>query len=111
MHPRIIRENKTVRAMIRIYCRGVHGTVTGLCSECEEIMAYAEKRLNNCPYGEGKTTCAKCPIHCYNPEMRDKILAIMRYSGPKMIYKHPIMTFLHFIDGLRKEPIKRGENV
>ena len=110
MNPRNIRENKTVSAMIRIYCRGLHGKGTGLCNECNEMMSYVEKRLNKCPYGEMKTTCAKCPTHCYNPGMRAKIRAVMRHSGPKMIYKHPIMTFLHFIDGLREEPLKKREN-
>ena len=92
--------------MIRIYCRDVHGTLTGLCTECNEMTGYAEKRLRKCPYGSGKTTCIRCPTHCYKPDMKEKIRTVMRYSGPKMIYRHPIMTILHFIDGLRRKPIK-----
>ena len=93
--------------MIRIYCRGMHGTRTGLCGNCDELMEYADKRLNKCPYGEGKTICTKCPTHCYNTDMRNKIRALMRHAGPKMIYRHPIMTLLHFIDVLRAEPMKK----
>ena len=102
MSSRIIRESKTVGTMIRIYCRGVHGNGDTLCPECEGMLAYANRRLNRCAYGEGKTTCAKCPSHCYIPGMKDRIRAIMKYSGPKMVYRHPIMTFSHFIDGLRE---------
>ena len=110
MHPRHKREDRTVKAMIRIYCNGVHGTITGLCDGCDELMRYAEKRLEKCPYGGGKTTCAKCPTHCYKPGMREKIRAVMRYAGPKMIYKHPIMSSFHFLDGFRKKPLKKEEN-
>ena len=58
------------------------------------------------PFHEGKTTCANCPAHCYKPEMREKIRKVMRYAGPRMIYRHPILALLHIIDGRRKEPIK-----
>jgi YbgA-like uncharacterized protein len=34
--------------------------------------------------------------------MKEKIRQIMRYSGPKMIYYHPILALLHFFDGFRK---------
>jgi hypothetical protein len=26
----------------------------------------------------------------------------MRYAGPRMVYRHPILTFFHVIDGWRK---------
>ena len=104
-HPRIARENKTVEAMINIYCHGQHGTKDELCFECNELLSYARERLYQCPFQEGKTTCAKCPVHCYKPVMREKIRAVMRYAGPRMIYRHPILTLFHFIDGLREEPI------
>jgi hypothetical protein len=29
---------------------------------------------------------------------------VMRYAGPRMLYRHPIMTLQHMIDGLRGEP-------
>lgn len=78
--------------MINIYCKGNHGTEE-LCDECLELINYANQRVDNCKYGEKKPVCGKCTIHCYKPEMRKKIKSVMRYSGPKMIYKHPIMLF------------------
>jgi hypothetical protein len=37
--------------------------------------------------------------------MRENIRVVMRYSGPRMIYKHPIAAVWHMIDRGRKEPI------
>ena len=30
----------------------------------------------------------------------------MRYSGPRMLFRHPVLTIYHFIDDGRKEPLK-----
>jgi hypothetical protein len=108
-HPRITRERKTVEAMIDIYCQERHSTGNGLCQECKALRDYARQRLQRCPYQEGKTTCAKCPIHCYRPAMREQIRAVMRYAGPRMPYRHPLMALQHMVDGRRKEPIGAGE--
>jgi hypothetical protein len=112
-HPRLARENKTIEAMIRMHCGSLHRTREGLCPDCNELLSYARERLLQCPYHEGKTPCARCPIHCYKPAMRDKIRAVMRYAGPRMIYRHPLLAFYHLwpkghlrIDGMRKEPGK-----
>ena len=104
-HPRMERERKTVEAMIDIYCHGEHGTGNGLCPNCKVLRDYARQRLQSCPYQEGKTTCAKCPVHCYKPTMREQIRGVMRYAGPRMPYYHPLMTLQHIVDGRRKEPI------
>jgi len=101
---RIDRESNTVAAMIRLYC-GKHHSCDALCPECTELLDYARARLDKCPYQEGKTTCVKCPVHCFKPDMRERIRAVMRYSGPRMLYRHPIMAILHLIDGRRKEPV------
>jgi hypothetical protein len=58
--------------------------------------------LKYCQFGDKKPTCEKCPIHCYTPEMRDKIRKVMRYSGLRMIYTHPIMGFRHLFKKLKK---------
>jgi hypothetical protein len=108
-HPRMTRERRTVEAMLAIYCHGQHGTTSELCEGCVTLRDYARQRLQNCPYQEGKTTCAKCPIHCYRPEMRERIRIAMRYAGPRMLYCHPLMTLQHIVDGFRKEPIRVRE--
>ncbi len=107
---RMVREEKTVQAMIRVYCRDKHGTTDSLCPDCEELMAYAKARLANCPFQETKTPCAKCLVHCYKPVMRDKVRSIMRYSGPRMAYRHPVLALFHFMDGF-KQPGKRREQI
>jgi hypothetical protein len=100
------RERKTVEAMIDLYCHGLHFSADGLCPDCLELREYARERLRKCPFQEGKTTCAKCPVHCYKPEMRERIRAVMRYAGPRMLYRHPIMALQHMIDGQRAEPVQ-----
>jgi len=102
------REAKTVEVMIKRYCHDKHGQNKTLCPECNELLTYANKRLQHCPFQEGKTTCGKCKVHCYKPAMREKICAIMRYAGPGMMLSNPIMAIRHAIDSLRKEPTKKG---
>lgn len=99
------RESKTVAVMIDLYCRSQHGSDQP-CVDCSELLAYASKRLEECPFQEAKTTCAKCPVHCFKPAMRDKIKAVMRYSGPRMLRRHPILAIRHFMDRSRKKPIR-----
>jgi hypothetical protein len=108
-HPRIVREKKTVEAMIRIYCGGQHGTREGLCQECKDLLQYATERLERCPFQEDKPTCADCPIHCYRPIMRAEIRMVMTYAGPRMPYRHPILAVRHLIDGLRRHSTESGD--
>ena len=103
--PRIARESKTVAVMISGYCRA-HHPGGKLCPDCAALRDYALDRLHRCPFGEGKTTCAKCPAHCYRPDMREKIKAVMRYSGPRMLFRHPLLAVRHLIDKRRKQPVK-----
>ena len=105
-HPRMRRERKTIKIMIHLYCHDHHGTKgDDLCPACQELQDYALMRLDRCPFQEGKTTCANCPVHCYKPEMRKRIAEVMRYAGPKMVLRHPVLAFWHLvIDGMRKEP-------
>lgn len=89
------QEKLTVGKMIYIYCNAKHGTHSSLCAECEELNDYAQSRLSRCKYGDNKPTCEKCPVHCYKPEMREKIRNVMRFAGPRMIYKHPVLAIKH----------------
>lgn len=102
-HSRMTREARTIEAMIRIYCRGQHGTRAGLCPECTSLQEYAGLRLEKCPYQEEKTTCAKCPVHCYKQTMREQIRAVMRYAGPRMLWRHPVLALLHLLVDSRRE--------
>jgi hypothetical protein len=104
---RMQREAATVEVMIREYCRmRQHDSGENLCPACEELLAYARKRLASCPFQEGKTTCGNCKVHCYKPAMREKIREVMRTVGPRMILINPLMALRHAWDGLRKHPVK-----
>ena len=84
--------------MIALYCRKNHDTKKGkLCAECAELTEYARQRSNKCPFMENKTFCSNCRVHCYKPEMREKIRAVMRFSGPRMIFHHPVAALRHVI--------------
>ena len=93
---RIGEEKAVVEQMIRLYCRNHEGH-TELCPSCQELLDYAHSRLDRCRYGEEKTTCKKCPTHCYRPEMKEEIRTVMRWSGPRMILYHPIAAIRHLL--------------
>lgn len=96
-------EKKLIPVMIRTYCRGNHKTerkaegVKGkeLCSKCKELAEYAAFRLEKCPFKRNKGFCSYCKIHCYKPEYRAEMKEVMKYSGPKMLFSHPIFAMSH----------------
>lgn len=106
--PRFARERDTIAAMIGIYCREQHGGRRELCDECGAVLAYAGQRLDKCLFPDSKPTCATCPVHCYKPEMRERVKQIMRFAGPRMIYHHPYLALRHILDGHnRRPPVRR----
>lgn len=92
----IEQERATLLAMIHIFCKQQHGG-NPLCEECTQLWDYAEERLAKCPFGVEKPTCQNCTVHCYKPEMRERIREVMRYAGPRMIRHHPVMAIRHLI--------------
>jgi len=103
--PRLRREYHTMECMVEIWCADHHGRDAGAataCEECRGFLAYAARRLEKCPYGEAKPTCAKCPIHCYKKAQREHAREIMRYAGPRMTVRHPWLSLMHLVDKLRK---------
>ena len=109
---RIARETKTITAMLSLYCRHHHKSDDpGICKQCKEIQDYAIKRLHNCPFIEIKPTCANCLVHCYKKDIRDKVRQVMRYSGPRLLFTHPILALCHILDGrIKPQPIKNAKN-
>jgi Nitrous oxide-stimulated promoter len=104
-HPRLARELKTIRAMARIFCRKHHGRASdGLCVDCEALLDYATRRLDRCVFGDDKPTCVNCTIHCYSEAMREDVRAVMRYAGPQMVWRHPVLAIAHLRDGRRPAP-------
>ena len=102
---RIAREKKTVAAMVRMYCRGIHGRRV-LCEDCRDLLSYSERKLDACPFKDSKPTCAKCAVHCYEASMRVKMRSVMRYSGPRMFFRHPVLAIAHVSDRRASSPGK-----
>ena len=102
------REKQLVSQMIALYCRKNHGGRT-LCPDCAALDAYARQRSDQCPFMETKTFCSNCKVHCYKPEMREKIRKVMRFSGPRMIFYHPIVAVRHVIE-TKKEKSRLEKN-
>lgn len=123
------REQEIVSQMIALYCKGNHsahrsvslrggemrqvregaalrerdsGERRDFCPECAELEAYAHARSERCPFMEEKTFCSNCTVHCYRPEMRERIRTVMRYAGPRMLFHHPVMAIRHMIESQRE---------
>jgi hypothetical protein len=103
MGPRRRRERRTIEAMIGLYCRDHHGEDSPLCEECAELFSYALARLERCPNGEEKPSCRRCLIHCYRPDMRERIRLVMRYAGPRMLLHKPLLAIRHMWDEVKSK--------
>jgi hypothetical protein len=95
---RIRREQRTIEAMVQIYCRDHHGPGKTLCPDCDGLLGYARRRLATCPFQEAKTACNRCQVHCYSTTMRERIKEVMRYAGPRMLLRHPVLALFHLMD-------------
>src|SRR5450756_212026 len=100
---RRVRELKTIAIMVRMYCRHHHGG-TPLCADCTALFDYAQRRLQRCVFGDAKPNCAKCVVHCYSKHMREKIRIVMRWAGPRMLLRHPVLGVLHLLADRRPIP-------
>ena len=107
---RIEKEKKVIGVMISIYCKKKHHQKV-LCTECEDLQNFALKRLSHCRHGDNKTFCSSCSTHCYPPHYKEKIKAVMRFSGPRLIFSHPIMVMDHILESIKhKRQNKKKHN-
>jgi hypothetical protein len=122
---RLRREARTLEVMVGLYCHDTHaadptGAAEGartadgadlgkrdLCPACAGLLSYSLDRIEACRFGAQKPTCARCTVHCFRPAMREQIRAAMRYSGPRMTYRHPYLAVRHLMDR-RREPGEGG---
>lgn len=95
------QEKKVVSLMIKLYCKKNHKSAQ-LCEECAKLDEYAALRSDKCPFMETKTFCSSCKVHCYKPDMREKISAVMRFSGPRMIFYHPVLAIRHLMESKKE---------
>ena len=93
---RIEKEKNIVEVMIYIYCRKKEGNLI-LCSNCKALLDYAHQRLDHCPFGNDKTSCKDCKIHCYKPHLRSQTKLVMRFACPRKIIYEPIAFIQHYL--------------
>ena len=106
------REVKIIEAMVRMYCRGHdHANRAPLCADCAELLDYATRRLERCVFGDAKPTCTNCTVHCYSAQQRERIRLVMKWSGPRMTLRHPILALYHLFDGRRPAPLLPGKSL
>lgn len=110
------RELKTMQVMVLMYCRA-HGherqASAPLCGDCGALSEYASRRLERCVFGDAKPACANCLVHCYKADRREQIRAVMRWAGPRMMLRHPVMAIAHLIAERRpvpQLPARRGRS-
>lgn len=94
------KEKELVQCMVEIYCRCQHFHTFGLCEDCSALLAYALKKIDNCPLMETKSFCSQCTVHCYSPFMRKKIRKVMVFSGPRLIFIHPLAALNHLFHSM-----------
>lgn len=105
------REKRMVSLMIKLYCNKNHHTKSQMCEECAQLNEYAIMRSDKCPFMETKTFCSNCKVHCYKPDMREKIREVMRFSGPRMIYRHPVAAIRHVVESKKeKKRMEKQDN-
>ena len=103
------KEIEIVTVMIKMYCKHYHHTKGELCDECSKLLDYVKLRRSKCPFGDNKTFCSNCKVHCYNKEMREKIKKVMRYSGPRIFFIHPVIASKHILETAKINRLKKKE--
>ena len=86
MGKRIEREKMTIQRMIALYQRRSPEAQAD-DAHYQALNAYADKRLDKCVFGENKPACKQCPVHCYQPAKREEMKQIMRWAGPRMLWR------------------------
>jgi hypothetical protein len=89
---------RTVGIMVKIYCDHNHGKNISLCDDCSDLNEFAKERIDRCIFHDNKPVCSECQVHCYRQDMRNKIKTVMRFSGPRMSFLHPILGIRHLLD-------------
>jgi len=76
---------------LQIRLRGLN-----LCSDCSRLLEHGIAKLSLCPY-DPRPSCRKCATHCYAPGYREKVRAVMRFSGMYLIKRGRLDLLLHYL--------------
>lgn len=90
-----MKDSRVLIHMAALYCRHEKHEAPdnlALCAECRALVAYAMARKRRCGRDN---SCRRCPVHCYSPDRRAQIRAVMRYSGPRMLLVAPLIALRH----------------
>ncbi len=68
-----------------------------VCADCRRLLSHAVTKRARCPL-DPKPSCRVCPVHCYSPENREKIRAVMKFSGRHLILRGHLHLLLHFLE-------------
>jgi len=103
------KDIQLIGKFVEVYCSGHHTMFecspfvlpTGmgtrkLCAECSQLMDYAIEKRMKCPLEAEKPSCKHCRIHCYNRAQREKIRAIMSWSGRRLMMKGRLDYAWHY---------------
>jgi len=104
MQPRIEREQRTVTALIRIHCHGRHHAGPELCAGCTDLQRYVAERMARCVLHDAKPTCATCKARCFAPPQQVRFRAILRYAGPQLFWRQPLLALWHHFDTRHTPP-------
>ncbi|MDD2805148.1 MAG: nitrous oxide-stimulated promoter family protein [Elusimicrobiales bacterium] len=88
-------ELETLKKMAGLHCRARHGGAP-LCPDCRELLAAAAEVLRRCPR-DPKPACRKCPAPCWPPALRERLRELMRYAGPRLPLRHPLLALKHYL--------------
>jgi hypothetical protein len=109
------KDLRTLALFIDLYCRGKHcgavrtavrlrtvditdvyGRALELCPDCAKLAAHALAKRMVCPLAP-KPACKHCPQHCYAPQYRAQIRAVMRYSGRRLLLSGRVHYLLRLL--------------
>ena len=74
-----------LKRFVTTHCHYQHGTKKeSICAECEDLIQYAKKKLENCPY-DPKPKCKDCKTHCYKEIYQNRVKEAMSVAGAQFM--------------------------
>ncbi len=108
-----IKEKELIEIMIKLYNKKKLRQKQ-LTKEMQELLEYSYLRIENCPHqkkninGE-KPFCSCCTIQCYKADMKQSMVEVMKFSGPRLIFSHPIVSIDHLHKTLKFKKQQKSE--
>ena len=114
LKPKIRKDIGTLALFIQVYCRAKHADQprsraagkgllaphiapleADLCAECTRTLLHGAAKRIQCPMAP-KPPCKRCPAPCYAPGHREKVRAIMKYSGMRLMLGGRLDLLYHY---------------